>query len=67
MLEDARPSYDIWSLGISLYVLMARKEPYQQLTFVKRMQAMNSNQREKLPAIYNQALRDLVDSLLTVD
>ena len=25
---DAQPSIDIWSLGIILYALMARKEPY---------------------------------------
>jgi hypothetical protein len=57
----------MWSLGITLYVLMARKEPYLQMSFVKRMQAMNSNQREKLPGIYSQQIRDLVDNLLTVD
>ena len=26
--SDAHPSFDIWSLGIILYVLMAKKEPY---------------------------------------
>ena len=29
--EDARPSFDIWSLGIILYTLMAKKEPYTQI------------------------------------
>lgn len=27
-LEDADPSFDIWSCGITLYTLMAKKEPY---------------------------------------
>lgn len=28
-LQDAHPSFDIWSLSIILYFLMARKEPYK--------------------------------------
>ncbi len=39
-LEDARPTYDIWSAGIILHVLMAKKEPYQQLSVVKRIKAI---------------------------
>lgn len=27
--EDANPSFDIWSLGINLYFLMAKKVPYE--------------------------------------
>jgi serine/threonine protein kinase len=27
-LEDARPAFDIWSIGIILYLLMAKKEPF---------------------------------------
>ena len=27
-LEYADPSFDIWALGINLYNLMAKKEPY---------------------------------------
>lgn len=27
--EDAHPSFDIWSLGITIYTLMAKKEPYR--------------------------------------
>jgi serine/threonine protein kinase len=26
--EDAHPSFDIWALGIILYTLIAKKEPY---------------------------------------
>ena len=26
--EEAHPSFDIWSLGIILYTLMAKKEPF---------------------------------------
>jgi serine/threonine protein kinase len=29
-LEDACPFFDIWSLGIILYVLMAKKLPYNE-------------------------------------
>ena len=36
---EARPSFDIWSLGIILYVLMAKKEPYQQ-NIVDRIKAI---------------------------
>ena len=39
-LEDAHPSFDIWSLGVTLYTLMARKEPYRQLAVVKRIKAI---------------------------
>jgi serine/threonine protein kinase len=27
-LEDARPSFDMWSLAVIAYKLMAKKEPY---------------------------------------
>ena len=27
-LKDAHPSFDIWSIGITLYTLMKKKEPY---------------------------------------
>jgi serine/threonine protein kinase len=39
-LEDARSSFDIWSCGIILYTLMAKKEPYTQLSVVKRQKAI---------------------------
>lgn len=39
-LEDERPSFDIWSLGIILYILMAKKEPFQQLSVVERIKAI---------------------------
>jgi serine/threonine protein kinase len=35
-LKDADPSFDIWSCGIMLYTIMAKKEPYTQLSVVKR-------------------------------
>jgi serine/threonine protein kinase len=62
----AHPSFDIWALAITLYVLMAKKEPYQQAV-VERLKAIQENQREKLPEHYSQALRDLVDYLLIVN
>jgi serine/threonine protein kinase len=33
-LKDAHSSFDIWSCGILLYTLMAKKEPYTQLSVV---------------------------------
>ena len=42
-LEDPHSSMDIWSLGITLYVLMAKKEPYKQLSVVKRVKAIQEN------------------------
>ena len=44
--KDAHPSFDIWSLGIILYTLMARKEPYTQQNVVKRLTAMKNNERQ---------------------
>ena len=38
--NDAHPSYDIWSLGIITYTLMARKEPYSQEDVSIRIKAM---------------------------
>ena len=35
-LEEAHPAFDIWSLGINLYSLMAKKVPYPQLGVNKR-------------------------------
>jgi serine/threonine protein kinase len=58
---------DIWSLGIIAYKLMAKKEPYMQLSDLKRSKAIQENQRDQLPEYYSQALRNLVDYLLIVD
>ncbi len=66
-LEDAHSSFDIWSCGITLYNLMAKKEPYTQLSIVKRQKAIKENQREQLSDKYSTELRGLVDYLLTVD
>jgi serine/threonine protein kinase len=47
--EDAHPNYDVWSIGIILYNLMAKKVPYPQIGVGKRIDAIRNNQREKLP------------------
>jgi serine/threonine protein kinase len=65
--EDAHPSFDIWALGIILYALMAKKEPFTQHSVSKRIKAIENNQREKLSELYSQNLRDLVDYCLTLD
>jgi serine/threonine protein kinase len=65
--EKAHPSFDIWALGIILYTLMAKKVPFYQVGILKRMKAIESNEREKLSENYSQSLRDLVDYCLTLD
>jgi serine/threonine protein kinase len=65
--QDARPSFDIWSLGINLYTLMARKEPYIEDSIEKLKIAILSITREKLSENYSQSLRDLVDKCLNTD
>ncbi len=52
-LEEPHSSFDIWSSGIILYLLMAKKEPYTQFSIVKRQKAIKENQREKLAEIYS--------------
>lgn len=39
-LEDAHPSFDIWAVGITLYTMMARKEPFTQIASSKRIKAI---------------------------
>lgn len=46
---------------------MAKKEPYSQISVLKRVKAIQDNQREKLSETYSLPLRNLVDYLLTVD
>ncbi len=65
--EDAHPSFDIWSLGIILYTLIAKKEPFTQIGIVKRIEAIKNNLREKLSENYSQSIRDLVDYCLKLD
>ena len=65
--DKAHPSFDIWALGIILYSLMAKKVPFDQVGILKRMKAIESNEREKLSENYSQSLRDLVDYCLTLD
>jgi serine/threonine protein kinase len=65
--DKAHFSFDIWSLGIILYVLMAKKVPFPQFSDLKRGKAIQENQREKLSKDYSQSLRDLVDYCLTLD
>jgi serine/threonine protein kinase len=52
-LEDAHTSYDIWSLGIIVYKLMAKKEPYAEQSNFIRSKAIKDNQREKLSESYS--------------
>ncbi len=65
--EEDDPSFDIQSLGILLYYLMARK----LLQFGGKDHEVNmailQKAREKLPNIYSQSLIDLVDFLLNRD
>jgi hypothetical protein len=46
---------------------MAKKEPFTQIGVIKRIKAIENNQRDKLPENYSKNLRDLVDYLLIVD
>jgi serine/threonine protein kinase len=41
--EDAHPTYDVWSIGIILYNLMAKKVPFPQIGVGKRMEAIRNN------------------------
>ena len=41
--EEAHPTYDIWSAGIILYNLMAKKVPFPQIGVGKRIDAIRSN------------------------
>ena len=41
--EDAHFSFDIWALGITLYTLMAKKEPFTQVSDFKRAKAIENN------------------------
>jgi serine/threonine protein kinase len=66
-LEDAHSSSDIWSCGIILYILMAKKEPSTQLSVVKRQKKIKQIHSKKLSEEYSKELRDLVDYLLTED
>ena len=65
--DEAHPAFDIWALGIILYHLMAKIQPYTQFGVVKRSEAIKNNQREKLSENYSQNLRDLVDYCLTLE
>ncbi len=65
--EDAQPSFDIWALGIILYTLIAKKEPFTQIGIVKRIEAIKNNLREQLSENYSKNLRDLVDCCLILD
>jgi serine/threonine protein kinase len=39
-LLDPHSSFDIWSSGILLYTIMAKKEPYTQQNIVERLKAI---------------------------
>ncbi len=47
--EDAHPSFDMWSLAVIAYKLMAKKEPYTQFSVVKRQTAIKNKERDLLP------------------
>ncbi len=51
--EDAHPAFDIWALGIILYHLMAKIQPFTQIGVLKRCEAIKNNQREKLSDNYS--------------
>ena len=51
--EEAHPSFDIWSLGISLYYFIARKLPYIGGDDHEVNMAIWSKPRDKLPNIYS--------------
>ncbi len=65
--EDAHSAFDIWALGILLYTLMAKKEPFTQIGVLKRSEAIRNNSRQKLSLTYSRSLRDLVDFCLTLN
>ena len=44
---------DIWSVGMIAYKLMAKKEPYMQISDIKRLKAIKENPRDKLPEYYS--------------
>jgi eukaryotic-like serine/threonine-protein kinase len=41
--EDAHPAFDIWALGIILYTLMAKKQPFTRIGVLKRTDAIKNN------------------------
>ena len=67
MFKEAHPSFDIWSLGITLYALMARKEPYIEESVEALMIAIFAKERDPLSSMYSKSLRDLVDKCLNTD
>ena len=52
-LKDAHPSYDIWSIGIIAYNLMAKNEIYMNQSDVKRIKNIKEENRDKLPECYS--------------
>ena len=51
--EPAHPAFDVWAIGITLYTLMAKVEPFPITAVGKRILAIKSNQREKLSEEYS--------------
>jgi hypothetical protein len=44
---------DIWSVGMIACKLMAKKEPYMQISDIKRSKTIKENPRDKFPEYYS--------------
>lgn len=55
----------MWSLGVTIYRMIAGKVPYFCKSQIAYKEAIEANNRKALPTKYSQDLRDLVDQLLT--